>query len=65
MNINGHITIADTVVIAGSTTVTNSITKPGTYSTALSAQPSFEWNRNHAIYRKLYKIIKNIKVSEA
>lgn len=64
VNINGHINIADGVVVAGASTVTSSITKLGTYSTALSAQPSFEWNRNQAIYKKLYKIIKNIKTPE-
>ena len=64
VNINGHINIADGVVITGASTVTNSITKSGTYSATLSAQPSFEWNRNQAIYRKLYKIIKNIKTPE-
>ena len=63
VNINGHINIADMVIIAGSTTVTNSIAKPGTYSSTLSAQPSFEWNRNQSVYRNLHKIIKTIKTS--
>lgn len=64
VSINGHINIADGVAIAGASTVTNSIAKPGSYSTAFSAQPSFEWNRNQAIYKKLHKIIKNIGTPE-
>jgi UDP-3-O-[3-hydroxymyristoyl] glucosamine N-acyltransferase len=41
----GHLEITDGTVVTGMSMVTKSITKPGVYSSGLSAQPNDQWNK--------------------
>lgn len=51
--ISGHLEITDRVVVTGMTGVSKSITEPGMYSSALTAEPSLSWNRIRARVRQL------------
>ncbi len=56
----GHLDITDDVMITGRTMVSSSITKPGMYSGALSADDSRRWRRNSARFRKLDELAKRV-----
>lgn len=51
--INGHIEIADDVIIIGFSMVTKSITEKGQYGSGFPAQPAREWRRGVAGVRRL------------
>ena len=51
--INGHIEIADEVVIIGFSMVTKSITEKGQYGSGFPAQPAREWRRGVAGVRRI------------
>jgi UDP-3-O-[3-hydroxymyristoyl] glucosamine N-acyltransferase len=51
--INGHIEIADDVVIIGFSMVTKSLTEKGQYGSGFPAQPAREWRRGVAGVRRL------------
>lgn len=51
--ISGHLEITDRVVITGMTGVSKSITESGTYSSALTAEPTLSWNRIRARVRQI------------
>lgn len=51
--ISGHLEITDRVVVTGMTGVSKSITEPGMYSSALTAEPSLSWNRIRARVRQI------------
>ena len=51
--IGGHLSIADGVVLSGSSIVTRSIDTPGMYSNVLPATPVREWRRTVAQLRRL------------
>lgn len=49
----GHLSLCDDVMITFHSTVTRSITMPGTYSGSLPADEASRWRRNAARFRKL------------
>jgi len=51
--INGHIRIADDVVVLGMAMVTKSLTAPGVYGSGLPIQPVREWRKQVARIRRL------------
>ena len=57
---DGPITICDRVVVSVGTTVTRSISTPGTYSASLPALPHAEWMRNAASIKRLAKLVKQV-----
>lgn len=52
----GHLTVCDDVMVTFRSTVTRSITTPGTYSGGLPADEASRWRRNAARFRKLDKL---------
>lgn len=60
----GHITVCDQVQIAGMTTVTRSITKPGTYSSGTGMMPAVQWRKSVVHFRNLDDIVKRIRKLE-
>ena len=60
----GHIEIADGVRISTNTLITKSLTKPGTYTSALPFSEHGEWLRNAAHMRNLDKLAGRIKELE-
>jgi UDP-3-O-[3-hydroxymyristoyl] glucosamine N-acyltransferase len=60
----GHIEIADGVRISTNTLITKSLTKPGTYTSALPFSEHGEWLRNAAHLRNLDKLAHRIKELE-
>jgi len=49
----GHLSLCDDVMVTFHSTVTRSITMPGTYSGSLPADEASRWRRNAARFRKL------------
>lgn len=62
--IHGHIEIADKVRISTNTLITRSLTRPGTYTSALPFSEHGEWLRNAAHLRNLDKLVGRIKELE-
>jgi UDP-3-O-[3-hydroxymyristoyl] glucosamine N-acyltransferase len=62
--IAGHITIADGVDISGSTAVTRSIDRPGTYTGVYAFEPHREWLRNAAQLRHLGELARRVRALE-
>lgn len=60
----GHLEITDDVVVAGMSMVTTSIDQPGTYSSALPAEPNSLWRRYVARFKQLDSFAKRIKKLE-
>jgi UDP-3-O-[3-hydroxymyristoyl] glucosamine N-acyltransferase len=60
----GHITVCDQVQIAGMTTVTRSITKPGTYSSGTGMMPATQWRKSVVHFRNLDEIVKRLRKLE-
>lgn len=60
----GHITVCDQVQIAGMTTVTRSISKPGTYSSGTGMMPAAQWRKSVVHFRNLDEIVKRIRKLE-
>jgi UDP-3-O-[3-hydroxymyristoyl] glucosamine N-acyltransferase len=60
----GHITVCDKVQIAGMTTVTRSITKPGIYSSGTGMMPAAQWRKSVVHFRNLDEIVKRIRKLE-
>ncbi len=58
--INGHISIADDVIITGMSGVANSIKTSGVYSSALPVMDNAVWRRNVVRYKNLDALIKKI-----
>jgi UDP-3-O-[3-hydroxymyristoyl] glucosamine N-acyltransferase len=54
----GHISLCDDVMVTIRSTVTRSITTPGTYSGCLPADKVSRWRRNAARFRKLDELAK-------
>ncbi|MCL4315504.1 MAG: UDP-3-O-(3-hydroxymyristoyl)glucosamine N-acyltransferase, partial [Gammaproteobacteria bacterium] len=59
--INGHIEIADDVIITGMAMVTKSITRPGVYSSGIPAQENARWHRQVVRLRQLDDIAERLK----
>ena len=62
--IHGHLDIADKVRISANTLITKSLTKPGTYTSALPFSEHGEWLRNAVHMRNLDKLAGRIKELE-
>jgi UDP-3-O-[3-hydroxymyristoyl] glucosamine N-acyltransferase len=62
--ISGHLEITDRVVVTGMTGVSKSITEPGMYSSALTAEPSLSWNRIRARVRQIDDFARRLLVLE-
>lgn len=60
----GHLTLADQVNILGMTLVSKSITKPGTYGSALPADDERRWRKNTARFRKLDELYRRVVALE-
>jgi len=59
--IGGHLNIADDVTIMGKTSITNSISEPGIYSSTMAAQPATEWRKNAVRFRHLDEIARKLR----
>lgn len=62
--INGHIEIADDVIIIGFSMVTKSITEPGQYGSGNPARPARLWRRDIAGIRRLGHMEERLKALE-
>lgn len=60
-NIVGHISIADGVVLNATSYVSQSIDKPGRYSSGMPLQASSEWKRTFVILSKLNELLKRVR----
>lgn len=64
VGVNGHLNICDGVMLAGSTNVSKSITKPGFYHGAFGVRPHMEWKRISARIFQLDKVVSRVKILE-
>ena len=64
VGIGGHIEIVDNVIITGMSMVTKSITKAGTYSSGMPAEPNAQWHKNVVRYRQIEKLATRVKKLE-
>jgi UDP-3-O-[3-hydroxymyristoyl] glucosamine N-acyltransferase len=62
--IHGHIEIADKVSVSTNTLITKSLTRPGTYTSALPFSEHGEWLRNAVHLRNIDKLVGRIKELE-
>ncbi len=62
--IAGHLEITDDVHVTGTSLVSGSITKPGVYSSAISAEEASSWRKNAARLRQLDALARRIKELE-
>ena len=60
----GHITIADNVRITARAMITQSIKKPGEYSSGMPAQESKIWRRNAVRFRHLDELFRRVQTLE-
>jgi len=61
VGITGHIRLCDDVVVTGKSTVTNSVTKPGVYSSALPLEEAATFRRNAARFKRLDQIARAVR----
>jgi len=61
VGITGHIRICDDVVVTGKSTITNSVTKPGVYSSALPLEEAATFRRNAARFKRLDQIARAVR----
>lgn len=59
--IGGHLDIADDVTIMGKTSITNSISEAGVYSSTMAAQPAVEWRKNAVRFRHLDELARKLR----
>lgn len=62
--INGHIEIADSVVLTALATVPSSITKPGIYSSGTGLQEFAKWRKNIVRFQQLDELAQRLKKLE-
>ena len=62
--INGHIEIADNVMITGMTMVTSSLLEPGLYSSGIPVATSREWRKNVVRFKQLDEMARRLKKLE-
>lgn len=60
VGIAGHLEITDRVQITGMSLVTQSITKPGLYSSGLAVEPNRTWNKINARLRRLDELFRRL-----
>ena len=61
VGVNGHIKICDHVILTAKAMVTNSIDKPGVYSSGTGIMEASLWRKSVVHFRNLDKIVKKIK----
>lgn len=59
--IGGHLDITDDVTIMGKTSITNSISEPGVYSSTMAAQSATEWRKNAVRFRRLDEMARKLR----
>ena len=64
VGIVGHLEIADDVTVTGMTMVTQTITRPGVYSSGLPAQENTAWCRNTVRLRQLDELARRLQALE-
>ena len=64
VGINGHVSIADHVVITGATQVTRSIAKAGVYSGLFPFDDNASWEKNAATLRNLHALRERVRALE-
>lgn len=60
VGLSGHLTICDGVQVTGMSLVTNSITKPGVYSSGTGAMSNALWRKNAVRFKQLDDIAKRL-----
>ena len=60
----GHITICDDVVVMGASVMTKSIAEPGVYSAMFPAEPTKDWAKKVARFRRIDALIDRVKKLE-
>jgi UDP-3-O-[3-hydroxymyristoyl] glucosamine N-acyltransferase len=63
-SIAGHITLVDGVILTACTGVSNSVKKPGIYSSGLPLQDNRQWRRNVVRFQQLDDIAKRLRKLE-
>ncbi len=64
VGVSGHIEICDKVQVLGMTLVSSSITRPGTYGSALPADEQTRYRKNVARFRKLDELARRVRKLE-
>ena len=64
VGLTGHITLADDVVVLGTSFISHSITKPGVYSSALPSEEAGAWRRIVARIKRLDVMAKRLRAVE-
>lgn len=64
VGMNGHIEIADDVIIMGFCMVTKSLTEKGVYGSGLPVEPAREWRKQVAHVRRIEKFEQRVKQIE-
>ena len=64
VGINGHIEIADGVILTAGTTVSSSIKEAGIYSSGIPAHPNKEWRKNAIRFQQLDDIARRLSKVE-
>jgi UDP-3-O-[3-hydroxymyristoyl] glucosamine N-acyltransferase len=62
--INGHIEIADNVILTATTAVSSSITEPGVYSSGVPPQPNQAWRKNAVRFMQLDDLARRVRKLE-
>lgn len=60
----GHLEIVDDVTITGYSRVNSSVKKPGSYTSGTPLQPTKEWQKNSARFRRLDEMARRLAVLE-
>jgi len=60
----GHLELTDGVMVTGMTLVTKSIKQAGSYSSAMPAEDTHQWNKNVIRYRQLDKLVERVNQLE-
>ena len=56
----GHVSVCDDVIVLGQAVISKDVTKPGTYSGSFVAEPTREWNKKVARFRRLEQLIERV-----
>lgn len=62
--VSGHIDIADNVMLTGMSMVTNSIKKPGVYSSGTGLQANRDWHKSVIRFQQMDKLVKRVRALE-
>jgi len=57
----GHLRIADNVTVTGMSMVSNTISKPGVYSSGTPLQENAKWHRNYVRYKQLDDMARRLR----